>query len=370
MIQTGLIASKDEILPSKRKRSTKKSRNTDSDNEEEFVNIENADMADRPNKNIPKKSKKSITSTKSINLEALRMKLANFDENLQPVLQWLEQSLNDAAEDLEDEDPSDDPDDCVPLVPFTAVQRSAFDSPDFQELLKDLGFQPPASEVETYWRIPQDLNAFEIRLRARIVAGDEVRDDLVENAKQSADISDAESEDYDFDRAKLNRINTLVYNHSDDDEDSNHNKSSTISTLKKIGGKPKGKINIFDMVKAKEPDSYDGDQTNESLMAEDSDSDAEQSNINLTKKRSKRAVIESDEDDIEYKSPSAFNGGDSSGEITASLVMEEESPKKIIKRIRSLGSEELDADELEAEEIVITHQVKRKRAAVISDDDD
>lgn len=386
MINIGIIASKDEILPSKRKRAANPSRDVDSDNDDNEFR-ENVDTDANAVKSVSKKSKKPSTrkptpSNKSLNITELRLQIAVLEDHLKAVLEWLEQSLNDAAEDLDDEEPSDDPDDCVPLVPFSAEQRVAVESPEFQAILKGLGFQQPASEVETYWRIPQELTAADVRLRARIVAGDvEDDDNLVETETQFASVSDAESEDYDFDKAKMKRVTTSVYTQSDDDEESRPAISKKV-LAKKTGGKRKRKFDIFDMVKDNEGDIDSEEKENEGQITDsinppsqvegDSDSDNEQ--INKTTKRSKRAIIDSDEDDIDDNPIAAVNPGDSSGEIMDSLVMEEDSPKKTaVKRIRSLGSEELDTEATpgdEDDDIVPIHQVKRKRAAVISDDDD
>lgn len=377
MIEIGLIATKDEILPSKRKKAAKTARNNDSDSDDETVR-ESVDMDRRPVKNVSKqKAKKPASSNKSLNVAELRSLLDSLDADLKPVLAWIEQSLNDAADDIDDEDPSDDPDDCVPLVPFADDQRSAIETDDFQHILKRLGFQKPASESAVYWRIPHDFTAADIRLRSRIVAGLEVEDDLVEPDQPTADVSEAESEDYDFEKAKLTRADTLVYNQSDDDDEPDRI-SVKPYLKKKKNAKAKRKFDIFDMVKDDDVNA-DQDEADESAdfigrqaLLNNSDSDAEPTIINQSTKRSKRAVIESDEDENEENLPSVVNQADSSGEIMDSLVMEEDSPRKPVKRIRSLESDgfEKEPDEDEDDEIVVTHQVKRKRAAVISDDDD
>lgn len=378
MIEIGLIATKDEILPSKRKKAAKTARNNDSDSDDETVR-ESVDMDRRPVKNVSKqKAKKPASSNKSLNVAELRSLLDSLDADLRPVLAWIEQSLNDAADDIDDEDPSDDPDDCVPLVPFADDQRSAIETDDFQHILKCLGFQKPASESAVYWRIPHDFTAADIRLRSRIVAGLEVEDDLVEPDQPTADVSEGESEDYDFEKAKLTRADTLVYNQSDDDDEPDRISVKPSLKKKKKNAKAKRKFDIFDMVKDDDINA-DQDVADESAdfigrraLLNNSDSDAEPSIINQSTKRSKRAVIESDEDENEENLPSVVNQADSSGEIMDSLVMEEDSPRKPVKRIRSLEADgfEKEPDEDEDDEIVVTHQVKRKRAAVISDDDD
>lgn len=374
MIQTGLIATKDEILPSKRKRPVKASADSDSD---EDIMGEGEDVVPRPGnpiskKTIKNKSRKPAKTSQPLDLTALRTQIQSFETYLRPVLDWLEQSLNDAAEDLDDdeEDPSDDPDDWVPLVPFTTEQRSAVEDPDFQQLLKGLGFQQPGSEAETYWRIPNDLTAADIRRRARIVAGIEIEDDpgVESEDKQSGDVSDADSEDYDFDKAKLNRVTTQVYNESDDDEEKAVSKKAPV---KRSGSKNKRKFDIFDMVKETENDETKENEI--STVGSDSDSEAEQTVVNQTSKRGRLAIIDSDDEEISANpEPRAVDVGDNSeDEIMDSLVMEEDSPKKPVKRIRSLESEELHSDGVDEDEaVVVAQQVKRKRVAVISDDDD
>lgn len=376
MIETGLIASKDEILPSKRKRAAKSARNNDDDADE---NTDHEEDASRRNAPMPKHSKRPVkmpkTSSKSLNTQALRTLLIAMEAYFKPVLEWLEESLNDAAADLDEDDPTDDPDDCVPLVPFTAEQRAAFEGHDFQQLLNGLGLQEPTAGVETYWRIPHDLTASDLRRRARIVGGLDVDDDAAELDDQTAELSDAESEDYDFDRAKLNRVNTLVYNASDDDET-----APRMAAVAKV--QKKGKFNIADMAKGSEDSGPDDEIESEPSLATapsllvdgDSDSDADQTVVNQTsaKRKKRAAVIESDDDDDHDAgiATSVVNAADSSGEIMDSLVMEADSPTKAAKRIRSAGSDESDKDVADDQEVVVSHQVKRKRAVIISDDED
>lgn len=170
MIQLHLIADRSEILPAKKKRSketnnTEEPNNGDSSTDYEFGN-EKSDQENipvptsKPKKlkkkkptTVPKKNevKKKISKPKMIPLDVqnVKMLISNFDDTMKEVLAWIEESLNDAVEDMEE--PSNDPDDSVPLVPFTAVQREAFARDDFKTFLLAMGFQAPSEMVCFYF---------------------------------------------------------------------------------------------------------------------------------------------------------------------------------------------------------------------------
>lgn len=157
MIELGLIADRSEILPSKRKRA-KSGGQENSDNDESGTESDESGIPDsRPVKIIRKKVKptvskentnrsiRSMPTKAKIDVSNIKNILNELGENFIESLNWIQESLNDAAEDAED--PSDDPDDGVPLVPFTAVQREAFDNDVFKKLLIALGFQEPIKDM-------------------------------------------------------------------------------------------------------------------------------------------------------------------------------------------------------------------------------
>ncbi|XP_045409581.1 protein timeless homolog isoform X3 [Lemur catta] len=51
----------------------------------------------------------------------------------------------------------------VPLVPLTEENEEAMENKQFQQLLCKLGIRPPASEQETFWRIPAKLSPTQLR---------------------------------------------------------------------------------------------------------------------------------------------------------------------------------------------------------------
>lgn len=162
MIELGLIADRSEVMPSRKKRS-KKSVPENSDGEASEQSDDDSDqnsdseMPSRPVKIkikriTTKKSKETKKAPDTRKVPKIILDVANvlkimaeLDENDKANLEWIQESLNDAAEDMEE--PSDDPEDGVPLVPFTAQQRDSFENDMFQELLKALGFQEPVKEM-------------------------------------------------------------------------------------------------------------------------------------------------------------------------------------------------------------------------------
>lgn len=161
MIEIDLIADRSEILPSKRKRAAKSAgghtddnesaNDSDSDSDNEIADLRPVKITkkiiklkekkkERVNKSIREMPKKS-----SLNVAEIRRLIGELDDEVKTALEWIQESLTDAAEDAED--PSEDPDDGVPLVPFTAVQRAAFDSEPFKQLMLAFGFQEPLKEM-------------------------------------------------------------------------------------------------------------------------------------------------------------------------------------------------------------------------------
>ncbi|NWH59887.1 TIM protein, partial [Geococcyx californianus] len=87
-------------------------------------------------------------------------------EGLAGPLQWLENCLRRAANDRE-EDGASHP---VPLVPLSEENEEAMEDRHFQALLQQLGLRPPATEQESFWRIPAALTPQQLRRAAASIA--------------------------------------------------------------------------------------------------------------------------------------------------------------------------------------------------------
>lgn len=404
MVELRLIADRSEIMPAKKNR-TKKSNNTepgDSFDEDDRSESDEDNDSNEP-KPKPKKNKATTGSkshlakpkiNKSLDLNKLRELVSTLNEETQPVLQWLEESLNDAAEDMT-EDPSDDPDDCVPLVPFTRDQCVALGNSDFKALLNGLGLQ----ESETYWRIPQYFTAVDIKLRAQIVAGTvETIDDANEYGKSGDNIENDVADGDDLSDSQRSRVDNIIYNDSDNDD------SPRLVVLPKPkkstrGGKLNKMFDIFDMVKA--PDDDDDEEVavqstpnddvemprsssmHRSRMAalvdtDDSDDEPQQ------QKRSRRNVI-IDSDDEDDRSTFGLEGklAGSSGTIGTTTISDDKNSSRHIHDeenggndttiIAAVGPNKRDRSQSEdsmTNEPNANKKPKRKRAAIIDDDDE
>lgn len=173
MVQLGLIADRSEILPSKWKKSKKNrpttgsesSGNDGSDNGDSSEN--DSDESDRVDtrpvkvtvktvaskKSKQKEKQKSIRSVSkvSLNVAEVQRLLSELNGDLKESLEWIQESLNDAADDFEEI--SEDADDGVPLVPFTGAQRDAFENEQFKAILRALGIQEPVQEMVSFCQL-------------------------------------------------------------------------------------------------------------------------------------------------------------------------------------------------------------------------
>ncbi|XP_069347931.1 protein timeless homolog isoform X3 [Eulemur rufifrons] len=80
-------------------------------------------------------------------------------EGFSAPLLWLQNCLIRVANDREEDGCSQ----AVPLVPLTEENEEAMENKQFQQLLCKLGIRPPASEQETFWRIPAKLSSTQLR---------------------------------------------------------------------------------------------------------------------------------------------------------------------------------------------------------------
>ncbi|NXV24268.1 TIM protein, partial [Cepphus grylle] len=81
-------------------------------------------------------------------------------------LRWLETCLRRAAGDREEDGVSHP----VPLVPLSEENEDAMEDRRFKALLRQLGLRPPASEQESFWRIPAALTPQQLRRAAASIA--------------------------------------------------------------------------------------------------------------------------------------------------------------------------------------------------------
>lgn len=220
MVQIGLIADESEILPARKQKNQRerKERNTsesESDDDEGPSNVI---------------SRRQLTSKYQMNEKEIQGLRTELEESLKEAIDWIVESFKEAAEDFEEA--SDDPDDAIPIVPFSDSQKEALENQQFQKLLISVNMLAPGQE--TYWKIPANMIPAELNQRAKILAGEEI----VEEAGDNSD-NDAEDEDL-FSRLRSQR-DALIYNRSDNEDKRSKPARKPARKAEKVG-KPNTKI--------------------------------------------------------------------------------------------------------------------------------
>ncbi|XP_062975906.1 protein timeless homolog [Elgaria multicarinata webbii] len=111
-------------------------------------------------------------------------------EGLSGPLLWLQSCLNRTAADRE-EDGCAQP---VPLVPLSEENEDAMEHNDFQKLLRKMGLRAPASEQETFWRIPAKLSPGQLRRVAASIAPQKVEEENEEQPTEEDHLDTGEPE--------------------------------------------------------------------------------------------------------------------------------------------------------------------------------
>ncbi|CAO1421421.1 unnamed protein product [Diamesa hyperborea] len=378
MIYLGLIADKSEIIP--KKKNVKREEAEGNSSGEESDGSDHNMSFDQKKKQIQVKKqviakKVRQTQLKITDITFLRLEV---EESWKEAIEWVIESLKEAAEDFEE--PSDDPDDAIPLVPFQESHKEALMNPQFQKLMESVGILAP-SDMESYWRIPATFHPDELNKRAGLLSG-EVTEDNPTNDNDDSDGADDVSDDL-FDHWRKQRTN-LVYNKSDS-EDEGHNplppaapKKIEVPTAKKQKKQPPKPSKKS----SKKKTSDDDEDTNEleintqqlkqkllelNDLSDNSDNDNGH-NLSTTKHMvSKRKFLESS--DEEEESTNLDNGVEDE-EINQTMDVKK---RLSTKRDRSeIGSDLIDEDDDDDEENMknISNKQKLKRIKILAESSD
>lgn len=221
------------------------------------------------------------------------------------------------------------------------------------------------------------MTAAEMKQRANILAGNYTGDE-----EQTQFNTTALDEDEDFDRlvfvdseddddggletasdSRRDKVNTLIYNDSDDDE--NAPSRSPTKTAGKIADKGKPKINIFDMIKNNDDDDAESEHTEfeidsedirgrlAQLLSDESDNESNNTPANVTKSKSKNnrkriAIVDSDSDDEDNtRTPSVQQNSavDVNRSNDSDKMNEDINSQKIRKRLAELADSDSDDED-------------------------
>lgn len=293
-------------------------------------------------------AKRSSKNTKVSWKELAKLLIASVDAGLEEALEWIRESFSDAAEDMEN-DPSDDDESGVPIVPILDCAIQAMENPLFQKLLKAFGIQRPFDEQESYWRIPSNFTSAKLREHCELLSQaiektlqvDE--DQPTQDSVQEGYVAPAESSDDEdiFDRVR-NMVNRNESNESENEgnnatnlERSQSNSQST-TTLNEASQssvrKKKTKRLILndsddesDKVISQNLESSDKEATE---LSEKESETGENSESLLKYKKSRRVILNDSEDESDKENVSEFE------------IQENEVNEESAKRLRSLSDSE------------------------------
>lgn len=154
MCELGLVADRIEICPSKQKNVTRnhesvgeKRLSDDYDSSEDELSLTRSAKRNE-NTTLNKKQKRNfikLLENRTLNAEEIHHKVGGIDHDLKIHIRWIQESLDDAAEDYDDS--SCGPNDGVPIVPFSLAQKKALDNIQFKDLLLSIGLQKPSQNM-------------------------------------------------------------------------------------------------------------------------------------------------------------------------------------------------------------------------------
>lgn len=207
LLVMGVIIDKSE-LRKKRKKKNKSTPTHDEDSDyENFIRTEQPPQSRKKPVKTKPKSKQSLSqvSLQEIKQIVLQLKQCNFGE----ALNWLAETLTEAADDLENAG-SIEMDEGIPIVPLLDYCEAAFEDETFKKLLVCLGMLE-ATDEQVYWRIPCSMTSTTLRSYTDLIVNVDNMEEIIisENG-----VTEETTKNVDSFTKKQNRF---VFNSSDDE---------------------------------------------------------------------------------------------------------------------------------------------------------
>lgn len=180
IISLGLVSERKDLYKKRRRSTAGKSRGTTEedffadlsgerrddmihrDEEEDELEEEEDDDDDGEKEEIRPVREKKVNRRESIvekNINVGSMAQSLRREGMSGAILWLQNCLNRAADDREEDGVSHP----VALVPLTEENEDAMEDKKFQRLLRKVGIRAPADEQESFWRIPATVSIYQLR---------------------------------------------------------------------------------------------------------------------------------------------------------------------------------------------------------------
>ncbi|XP_070266079.1 protein timeless homolog [Myotis yumanensis] len=165
LLALGLVAERRELYKKRRKKSAPSGSPNGAESPKDFCqedleeeeNLSEEDSEEDEEKEECSEAEQTPPGSSVLSTGNLGQSLRQ--EGFSAPLLWLQNCLVQAANDREEDGCSQ----AVPLVPLTEENEEAMENEQFQQLLRKLGVRPPASEQETFWRIPAKLSPTQLR---------------------------------------------------------------------------------------------------------------------------------------------------------------------------------------------------------------
>ncbi|KPJ08860.1 Protein timeless-like [Papilio machaon] len=338
LLELDLIQDKRQCRKKKQRKSKSDGNNSDR-SDSSSTSSESSDESDSDNnikvrspkvkKNIQKIDKRKIDASrnrkanKTIELSAneiAKLLVQAVDNGFGEALKWVAENLEEVALDQEAEgyDPSAEG---TPLVPISDDSVQAMENQMFHKVLKGIGLLPPADEQETYWRIPSHLHFDTIRKRREIILkainkeliinDEEITKNIISEESEKNEKEESSDDEDLFDSLRklrdnnaeeyvnksMNKTNTRKRSRSSDDEDNGKEKLQRIEEEQIEEKSDEEDILSFAKKTLQCEDEPDTEDILKSIPKHNSeDSENEDEEIVVTKRKKARLIIEDDSD--------------------------------------------------------------------------
>ncbi|XP_045534789.1 protein timeless homolog isoform X2 [Papilio machaon] len=337
LLELDLIQDKRQCRKKKQRKSKSDGNNSDR-SDSSSSSSESSDESDSDNnikvrspkvkKNIQKIDKrktdasKNRKANKTIELSAneiAKLLVQAVDNGFGEALKWVAENLEEVALDQEAEgyDPNAEG---TPLVPISDDSVQAMENQMFHKVLKGIGLLPPADEQETYWRIPSHLHFDTIRKRREIILkainkeliinDEEITNNIISEESEKNEKEESSDDEDLFDSLRklrdnnteeyvnksMNKTNTRKRSRSSDDEDNGKEKLQRIEEEQIEEKSDEEDILSFAKKTLQCEDEPDTEDILKSIPKHNSDSENEDEEIVVTKRKKARLIIEDDSD--------------------------------------------------------------------------
>ncbi|XP_062323129.1 protein timeless homolog [Osmerus eperlanus] len=212
-------------------------------------------------------------------------------EGMSGPLLWLQNCLNRAADDREEEGLSQP----VPLVPLMEETEDAMEKKSFQRLLRKLGVRAPADEQESFWRIPAKLSSPQLRRAAAALC---LSREAPEEASQPENPIEEHQEETDSHEQRAQALRALLLARRRKHPSAEHTDFPSVEHIDSESASQRSPQENTSIKRSRVLDSEEEkDEGSLSMNEPESSEEAAADSNRPTKRRRRRVLIDDDEED-------------------------------------------------------------------------